>query len=82
MPPSVLVSVATAEYADEVTVISEADGGFSASVLSAPGATIHVRWDPDTDAHVRSSDPNAVHPSNHWPGTLIRVVDRRLRNAT
>ena len=75
VPPLVLVSVATTEYADEVTVTSAGDGGFSASVLSAPGATIHVRYDPDTDVHVRSSDPHAVKPNNHWPGTLIRVVD-------
>ena len=75
VPPLVLVSVATTEYADEVTVTSAADGGFSASVLSAPGATIQVRYDPNSDEHIRDSDPNAIRPNNHWPGTLIRVVD-------
>ena len=75
VPPLVLVSVATTEYANEISVTSAADGSFSASLLSAPGATIQVRYDPDTDLHLRDSDPNAIRPNNHWPGTLMRVVD-------
>ena len=46
VPPLVHVIVATLEYGDPVAVRSAADGGFSASVLSAPGATIQVRYDP------------------------------------
>ena len=42
--------VTTVEYADAVFVQSEADGSFSASVLSAPGATVQVRYSPYSQA--------------------------------
>ena len=71
VPPDIFVAVDTVEYFDGVIVPSAADGSFSASVLAAPGATIYVRWDPHSSALVNRPQQ----PSNHWPGTLIRVAD-------
>ena len=70
VPPLVYVMVATVEYGNAVTVSSAADGGFSASMLSAPGATIQVRYNPYSSA--LNGDPPP--PLANWPGTLIRVT--------
>ena len=70
VPPLVHVIVATVEYGNPVAVRSAADGGFSASVISAPGATIQVRYDPYFSADTGSRGLGL--PS--WPGTLIRVA--------
>jgi len=70
VPPLVYVMVATVEYGDAVTVSSAADGGFSASVIAAPGATIQVRYNPYSSA--LNGDPPP--PLANWPGTLMRVA--------
>ena len=73
VPPSVIVVAATVEYADPVTVRSADDGSFSVSVLSAPGATIQVRYDPyDT---IPLDEPLILEQVDSWPGTLMRVAD-------
>ena len=46
VPGSVDVMVATVEYSDAAFVVSAPDGSFSASVISAPGATVQVRHNP------------------------------------
>ena len=71
VPSLVYVMVATVEYGNAVTVSSAADGGFSASMLSAPGATIQVRYNPYSS--VLNDDPRP--PLANWPGTLMRVAD-------
>ena len=71
VPPLVYVMVATVEFGNAVTVSSAADGGFSASILSAPGATIQVRYNPYSSA--LNGDPPP--PLANWPGTLMRVAD-------
>ena len=71
VPPLVFVAVATVEYAHGVTVASAADGSFIASVIAAPGATIHIRWYPHFGPPI--GDPGGI--DNHWPGTLMRVAD-------
>ena len=70
VPPLVYVMVATVEYGNAATVSSAAYGGFSASVISAPGATIQVRYNPYSS--VLSGDPPP--PLASWPGTLMRVA--------
>ena len=70
VPPLVYVMVATVEYGDPVTVSSAADGGFSASVIAAPGATIQVRYNPYASA--LNGDPTP--PLANWPGTLMGVA--------
>ena len=71
VPSLVYVMVATVEYGNVVTVSSAADGGFSASMLSAPGATIQVRYNPYSSA--LNGDP--LPPLANWPGTLMRVAN-------
>ena len=71
VPPLVYVMVATVEYGNAVTVSSAADGGFSASVITAPGATIQVRYNPYFSA--LNSDPPPQTLAN-WPGTLMGVA--------
>ena len=70
VPSLVYVMVATVEYGNAVTVSSAADGGFSASVIAAPGATIQVRYNPYSSA--LNGDPPP--PQANWPGTLMRVA--------
>ena len=72
VPPLVYVAVDTLEYAHGVIVASTADGSFSASVIAAPGATIHIKWHPHTGPPP-TGRPGL--PNNHWPGTLMRVAD-------
>ena len=71
VPPLVYVMVATVEYGNAVTVSSAADGGFSASVITAPGATIQVRYNPYFSA--LNSDPPPQTLAN-WPGTRMGVA--------
>ena len=70
VPPLVYTMVATVEYGDAVTVSSGADGGFRASVIAAPGATIQVRYNPYSSA--LNGDPPP--PLASWLGTLMRVA--------
>lgn len=76
VPSSVDVMVATVEYGDAAAVRSESDGSFSTSLISAPGATIQVRYDPY--AVVTSEVPPPLDLSRQdlttWPGTLLRVA--------
>ena len=73
LPPLVQVMVTTVEYADAVGLLSEADGSFTATVLSAPGATIQVRYNPHPS--VPFDGPVPLDGTNPWPGTLMRVPD-------
>lgn len=66
------VMVATVEYANAVFVRSALNGSFAATIKSAPGATIQVRYNPY--GPIPRND--GAHQKNHWPGTLIRVPDK------
>ncbi len=83
IPNATTVMVTTVEYADAAFVRSGSDGSFSASVLSAPGATVQVRYSPHPRAEEEPDKTKDkakekgvnVHQLNYWPGTLIRVAD-------
>ena len=63
--------VATVEYGDPVFVRSALKGCFSASLVSSPGATIQVRYNP----YSPMGPDEGAHQKNPWPGTLIRLPD-------
>ena len=72
VPGSVQMMVATVEYGDHVLVTSSADGSFNASVISAPGATVQVRYNPYEPI---GFGPEGSPEATNWPGTLIRMAD-------
>ena len=87
VPGSVYVTVTTLEYGMGVLLASEPDGSFKASVISAPGATLQVRYNPyvrlgnlaytnstsapPTDADVRPAEPDTVALSGFDPYSAI-----------
>ena len=76
VPGSVDVMVVTEEYSDPAFVVSASDGSFSASVISAPGATVQVRHNPYSPLRfIPVAERDDLHQKNHWPGTLLRVAD-------
>ena len=75
------VIIATLEYFNPQFLRSGPDGSFTASLISAPGATIQVRHNPYDSVENYRLESTHIHQLNHWPGTLIRVPDALVDGA-
>ena len=74
LPGSVDFMVSTLEFHDvpnHIFARSAADGSFDASLFSAPGATLQLRYNPFPS----EDSPQEAFGFSPWPGALLRVPD-------